>query len=148
MLPTLVNLENLSIAERSGSETIRVHVPKLPDKPRRLQLRRGTKRKRDFVDQGAGDDTDTEVAGLSDSSKIADVSVKRKDRVRLKHIRVSEFVFPKSSYYGWEPPMPPSSERLVLQELLVGRIRFKIPSRTNGLIREFLVCEKIPDLKE
>lgn len=126
MLSTLTNLENLFTAESSESETIRVRVPKPSQKSRILRVRRCTKRKHDLVDLGAGDDTNAEVAGLNDSLRVVDDSVKRKDRVRLKHIRVSELVFPKSSYHGWEPPMPSSSERSVLQELLVNFAEFVI----------------------
>ena len=113
MDPTLVDLENLSIADSSASDPIHVRVPSV------LVVKQGTKRKHHLVDQGIEEDTEAEVTGLSKSLKVADESIKRKNRVQLKHIRVSELVFPKSSYYGFEPPIPPSSERSVIQALLV-----------------------------
>lgn len=120
MLPTLVN-----------SETIRVRVPRQLDEGQSQTLKKGIKRKRLVEDQTSEEDTNAVAAGIIDNLKVADESVRRKHCMRLKHIRVSELVLPKSSYYGWQPPMPPSSEEYVLQELLVSYTKFMILSYTN-----------------
>ena len=79
--------------------------------------------RQEFKDKGDGESEDEShdesEAEACQSWVISKLSARRQKPVIFSCVRLSDFIYPKSLYDGWEPPLPRSRESAAIKELLV-----------------------------
>ncbi|MCJ1384472.1 DNA methyltransferase Dim-2 [Xylographa soralifera] len=56
---------------------------------------------------------------VNEDEQEIEVNSRRRRKLRSIQIRVPQLVFPKSTFFGWEPPLPAEAESTLLAELLM-----------------------------
>ncbi|KAH6677212.1 hypothetical protein B0J14DRAFT_635947 [Halenospora varia] len=71
------------------------------------------------LDDFTGNDVESQPKLVDEGiDEVTDLSARKQSEQPLKSVLVSDFIYPKSRYIGYKPPLPPSKEHLAVQDLL------------------------------